>query len=234
MTKRALWHLFQQAVRKDLWPFARHTPSFSLQIIPVFGLWEEAVYLKKPFKGPGRSVNNDHEGNAAPNLETITPGCAYLASSKLNTLPGHWNLISKVWVQAHEASCHGFSVWCAIGIPSRGPGCMSSSESGRIKPEQHEVHDLANIISTAPGSPRGELLMAALAATSVLVSRCHVGEKFDPKVSDNHIPSFFPPRRVWDSGSWHPGTSDLSWLWNGHQSQLLHSMSGSRPKWFAM
>lgn len=68
---------------------------------------------------------------------------------------------------------------------------MSSSESGRIKPERREVHDLPRIISTAPGSPRGECLMAALSAASVSASRCHVGEKFDPKVSDNHIPSFF-------------------------------------------
>lgn len=151
----------------------------------------------------------------------------------------HTSLLIWTWFKRHDyraykTPCHGFSVWCAIGIQSRGPGCMSSSESDRIKPERRKVHDLPNIIGTAPGSPHGELLMAALSATSILVSCCHVGEKFDPKVSDNHIPSFFSPRKVWDSDSWHPGTSDLSWFYNGHQSQLPHSMSGCRPKWFVM
>lgn len=109
------WSLFQQAVRKVLWPCARHTPSFSLQIIHVFGLWEEAFYLEKPFKGPGPSANKDPEGNTAPNLDTITPNlwvCVYLSSFKLNILPGDWyhhtqrarhtSLLIWTWFQRYE------------------------------------------------------------------------------------------------------------------------------------
>lgn len=208
------WSLFQQAVRKGRWPFAMHKPSFSLQIIHVLDCEGKRSTWRNPLKVSFLDTGTHHTWRAKHTSDL--------------------NLISKVWVQAHEAPCHCFSVWRAIGIQSRGPGCMSSSESGRIKPERRELHDLPNIMSTAPGSPRGELLMAALSASSISVSRCHIGEKFDPKVSDNHIPSFFSPRRIWDSGSWHPGTSDLSWFRYRHQSQLPHSMSGSRPKWFVM
>lgn len=225
------WSLYQQAVRKGRWHFVRRTPPFCLQIIHIFGLWEEAVYVEKHLKGPRPSASKDPERKTVPNLNTNKPNLwvrVYLS----------WFL----WIQRHEYRlakplAMALVSWRAIGIQSRGPGCMSSSESGRIKPKRREVHDLPRIISTAPGSPRGECLMTALSAASVSASRCHVGEKFDPKVSDNHIPSFFffsSTWRVWDSGSWHPGTSDLSWFCHRHQSQLPPSMSGSRPKWFVM
>lgn len=109
------WSLHQQAVRKGRWHFVRRTPPFCLQIIHIFGLWEEAVYVEKHLKGPRPSASKDPERKTAPNLNTNKPNlwvCVYLS---------WFHLISKIWVQAREAPRHGFSVMTRHWHSEQGP-----------------------------------------------------------------------------------------------------------------